>query len=144
MSVIYDDDMVEDIEFQDADDMIGLYDDFLKESLKRISMSTLSRAEEPPAPKRTKKRGRPPSKRKPDPSEWVLRRVGKKFDSGIYFGTIMEYVSASMSQDGEFWHVKYDDGDEEDFDESTLKKALVFYKRHKEKDVNGNNKVTNV
>ena len=146
LSVRYDDGMMEEVELKDVDSMIGLYDDFLKESLK--SISALS-AEEP-APKR-KKRGKLPSKKKPLGSSFVGVRIAKKFDSGIFFGSITEYIAANMSKDGEFWHVTYDDGDEEDFDKHSLSKAISFHIKHRKddheyapEDDKGNKEVTNV
>jgi hypothetical protein len=144
--VRYDDGMMEEAELKDVDSMIGLYDDFLKDSLKRISALN---AEEP-APKR-KKRGKLPSKLKPLGSSFVGVRIAKKFDSGIFFGSITEYVAANMSKDGEFWHVTYDDGDEEDFDKHSLSKAISFHIKHRKddheyapEDDKGNEEVTNV
>ena len=52
----------------------------------------------------------------------------KKTD--IFFGT----VDRLTHNDPPVWHVQYDDGDEEEFFEKELVKALKFYKRNRDND----------
>lgn len=47
-----------------------------------------------------------------------------RFERKVFFGTVADYDAGSK---GGLWHVEYDDGDEEDFDEKDLKKALKLY-----------------
>ena len=73
-------------------------------------------------------------KRKPvDPFQYLKLRIAKEFeqedDEGkpfqeIFYGTIDAFVG---NADSPLWHVKYDDDDEEDFDEKDVKKALKLY-----------------
>lgn len=47
----------------------------------------------------------------------------------LYFGTIVSKRTDEQT-DNTFWHVVYDDGDEEDYDESELDEALNLYRSH--------------
>jgi hypothetical protein len=60
----------------------------------------------------------------------VGKRVAKKFGKKLYFGVIKE--KWTEEKDGAAkWHVKYDDGDEEDFNEKELDSALNQYEEKK-------------
>lgn len=62
-----------------------------------------------------------------DPRSFVRKRISKDFDGSSFFGTIMEYDN---SENPAFWHVEYDDGDEEDYTKKDLIKALSHYSIH--------------
>ena len=58
---------------------------------------------------------------------FINTRIAKDFDGDIYFGTITECDSSENSSP--LWHVKYEDGDEEDFDRKDLKKVQRLYEK---------------
>lgn len=60
------------------------------------------------------------------PSGYIQDRVAKKFDGVTYFGTI---TCIKRKNNVAYWHVNYDDGDSEDFDNMDLCKAIELYKR---------------
>jgi hypothetical protein len=62
-----------------------------------------------------------------DPRSFVRQRISKDFDGSSFYGTIMEYDN---TENPAFWHVEYDDGDEEDFTKKDLIKALKHYAIH--------------
>lgn len=62
-----------------------------------------------------------------DPHSFVRKRVSKDFDGSTYFGTIMEYDN---TENPAFWHIEYDDGDEEDYTKKDLIQALRHYAIH--------------
>lgn len=68
-----------------------------------------------------------------DPKSFVRQRISKDFDGETYFGTIMEYDDKESPP---FWHVEYDDGDEEDFSKKDLIRALKHYEVNGKKDTN--------
>jgi hypothetical protein len=90
--------------------------------------------------------GKPPAAKKPkivdefttlvnssDPLSFVRQRISKDFDGDSFFGTILQYDN---SENPAFWHVQYDDGDEEDFNKRDLMKALRHYSIHGNDDPN--------
>lgn len=57
-------------------------------------------------------------------------KVAKQFETGIFFGQVKEIYSCGNENDGEvYYHIKYDDGDSEDFDEKELQDGVAFYCR---------------
>eukprot|EP00542_Grammatophora_oceanica_P007842 CAMPEP_0194067892 /NCGR_PEP_ID=MMETSP0009_2-20130614/86794_1 /TAXON_ID=210454 /ORGANISM="Grammatophora oceanica, Strain CCMP 410" /LENGTH=692 /DNA_ID=CAMNT_0038720937 /DNA_START=46 /DNA_END=2126 /DNA_ORIENTATION=+ len=67
-------------------------------------------------------------------NDWVGKRIAKEFypEGGtdvsqlvLFFGTIIEYIH---DEEGEDWHVRYDDGDEECLSKADL---LMLWKKHK-------------
>ena len=74
-----------------------------------------------------------------DPLSFVRQRISKDFDGGSFFGTILKYDN---SENPAFWHVEYDDGDEEDFNKRDLMKALRHYSIHGNNDPNKTTKST--
>jgi hypothetical protein len=86
-----------------------------------------------PTVKRGKKRNRNPKVFNGDPTEFINQRVAKWFEDELYFGTI---ESISNQGDGveTWWHVLYDDDDQEDFDIRQLRKALKDYEENKSSD----------
>ena len=74
-----------------------------------------------------------------DPLSFVRQRISKDFDGGSFFGTILKYDN---SENPSFWHVEYDDGDEEDFNKRDLMKALRHYSIHGNNDPNKTTKST--
>jgi hypothetical protein len=61
-------------------------------------------------------------KRKNRNDDYINFKIAKRFDDGfIYYGTIDGY-------NGEFWTVKYDDGDSEEFDANDVQMAIALYK----------------
>jgi hypothetical protein len=75
--------------------------------------------------KRGKKRTRNPKTSSGSPDEYVNKRVAKWFDAELFFGTV-KYISNPEEKDT-WWHITYDDDDEEDFDIRQLRKALKVY-----------------
>jgi len=70
--------------------------------------------------------------KKQDPKSYVNRRLCKYFgenESDLFFGVI-----ASYDEKVNFWHVDYDDGDEEEYDEDDVKQGLALYERNKDLD----------
>jgi hypothetical protein len=59
-----------------------------------------------------------------DPISFVRQRISKDFDGTTFFGTIMKYDD---TDEPAFWHVVYDDGDDEDYNKKDLVKALRHY-----------------
>ncbi|KAL7544124.1 hypothetical protein ACHAXR_013528 [Thalassiosira sp. AJA248-18] len=68
-----------------------------------------------------------------DPRSFVRKRIAKDFDGETFFGTIMEYDDR---ENPVFWHVEYDDGDEEDYSKKDLIKALKMYEKDGKNDSN--------
>lgn len=66
-----------------------------------------------------------------EPQGFVGKRIAKDFGGELYFGTVMDYDD---SEESSFWHVKYDDGDEEDYFKKDIIKALKYYKTKEKKD----------
>ena len=65
-------------------------------------------------------------------SDGVGARVSKKFGGKHFFGNITEkWMEEKLPR----WHVRYDDGDEEDFNEEELGKATKRYEKSKRYDV---------
>jgi hypothetical protein len=70
--------------------------------------------------------------------DYVGRRVAKYFvvehdqPEVLFFGTVDK---ASMERaNGTFWHVTYDDGDEDDYHIQDIKAGIMLYNRHKKTD----------
>jgi len=72
-------------------------------------------------------------KKRPNPDSYIRKRIAKNFDGNIYFGTITEYKKEDSMDEG-FWHVLYDDNDEEEFDANDLSMALDLYASSKGED----------
>jgi len=60
----------------------------------------------------------------------VGKRVTKKFGKKNFYGEVKEKWTNDKDS-SERWHVKYDDGDEEDFNEKELANALKRYEKSK-------------
>ena len=87
----------------------------------------------PTASKRGKKRARNPNAFAGNPSDYINKRVAKWFDDDLYFG-IVESIS-NQGEGGEvWWHILYDDDDQEDFDARQLRKGLKEYEENKSSD----------
>lgn len=58
------------------------------------------------------------------PSSFEGRRIAKRFDEGLFFGTI---VSHRVDKRTTYWHVQYDDDDAEDLDyDEVLQQTALF------------------
>jgi len=68
-----------------------------------------------------------------DPNSFVRTRIAKDFDGETFYGTIMEYDD---SETPAYWHVEYDDGDEEDYSKKDLVRALKYYEKEGKHDKN--------
>ena len=66
----------------------------------------------------------------------ISQRVAKDFDGVIYFGTVIEYITASDGQNA-LWNVHYDDGDTEDLDQQDVLKSLDMYRDLQDADNKG-------
>jgi pantothenate kinase type III len=67
---------------------------------------------------------------------YINKRVAKGFEGGageseIFFGTIDKITNA---KEPFYWHITYDDDDEEEFDEMDITKGLKLYQMHRAKD----------
>lgn len=70
---------------------------------------------------------------KPDPESFKGKRAAKAFGKEIFYGTIDKFT-AEVDGEDEFWHITYDDGDDEEYDGNDLKIALNLYEKVKAKD----------
>ena len=59
--------------------------------------------------------------------DFINTYVAKMFDDGVFFGQVTNYKD-------DLWHVEYNDGDEEDFDVTKLKKGIQVYNSVKKND----------
>ena len=83
--------------------------------------------------KRGKKRSRPPKAFDGDPKMFLNKRVAKWFeDDELYFGTI-DKISRQDEKET-WWHVLYDDNDQEEFDIRQVRRALQDYEENKSAD----------
>ena len=90
---------------------------------------------------KAKKRKRPSlEKKNDDPKKFIGQRVAKYFDDPtdenpdhqvLYFGTIDKF-----SKENSLWHIKYDDDDEEEFDYSEIRTAILLYANSQNEDKN--------
>jgi hypothetical protein len=88
-----------------------------------------------PTKKKDSKRGREALEHGPksrDSKEFLGRRVAKFFGKEIFFGTI-DFISR-FDKEKVWWHVLYDDNDQEDMDYRQLKVAILLYEQHEGKD----------
>ena len=70
-----------------------------------------------------------------NPGQFVKQRVAKDFGDDIYFGTIIGFDEPE--EDGGkvvYWKIKYDDGDQEEFEKKELKDGLRMYDACKHND----------
>lgn len=87
-----------------------------------------------PAPKKTRR-----SKEATDTNKktmYIKKRIAKAFEgtngeSEIYFGTIARITN---TKEPYYWHITYDDDDEEEFDEKDIAAALKLYQVHRADD----------
>ena len=68
-----------------------------------------------------------------DPESFVGHRIAKVFRGTLYFGSVIEYVAEGDREP--FWHVKYDDDDEEGLEKNELMKAIKLQKTNSDVDV---------
>eukprot|EP00594_Rhizosolenia_setigera_P012803 CAMPEP_0178973692 /NCGR_PEP_ID=MMETSP0789-20121207/21894_1 /TAXON_ID=3005 /ORGANISM="Rhizosolenia setigera, Strain CCMP 1694" /LENGTH=452 /DNA_ID=CAMNT_0020661647 /DNA_START=530 /DNA_END=1888 /DNA_ORIENTATION=- len=64
-----------------------------------------------------------------EPELQVEKRIAKYFEGSLYFGTVVKFLTKAQ-----LWHIVYDDGDQEEFDEKDMKKALDLYESEKASD----------
>ena len=88
------------------------------------------------APKQAKKEQKKPRvDYTENPRQFVKQRVAKDFGDNIYYGTITGFDEPE--EDGGkvvYWKIKYDDGDQEEFEKKELKDALRIYDACKHND----------
>lgn len=65
-----------------------------------------------------------------NPESYIERRVAKYFDTDLYFGTVTAFKKAETSDDEDYWHITYDDGDQEDYDLTDMVAQLKEYGLH--------------
>jgi hypothetical protein len=75
------------------------------------------------------KKSPPKKKEKKDPFSYCNKRVAKFFQGNVFFGTISRYVDKAK-----YWAIDYDDGDEEEFDETEVQRHMKLYEEHKDSD----------
>lgn len=112
---------------------------------EKIQKAIVEAAHKPLPPPAAAKRppgkpaAKPPSAKKQkvvekvDPHSFKGRRAAKAFGKDIFYGTIDKFTAESDGED-EFWHITYDDGDDEEYDAGDLKVALNLYEKVKAKD----------
>lgn len=61
--------------------------------------------------------------------KYIGARVAKRFDGDVYFGSITQY-----NEKTQFWHIVYDDDDEEDYDPNDLEEAGILYRKERKGD----------
>jgi hypothetical protein len=61
--------------------------------------------------------------------KYIGSRVAKRFDGEVYFGSITQY-----NEKTQFWHVVYDDNDEEDYDPNDMEEAGILYRKERKSD----------
>ena len=66
----------------------------------------------------------------------IGRRVAKRFDEGIFFGTIKEFLPIGSVEEAPYdlWSVLYDDEDEEDLAITDIKPMLELYIMERKRD----------
>lgn len=76
---------------------------------------------------------------KKDPRAILGKRVAKYFDRNLFFGTVKNIVDDVVDEDANevWWHILYDDDDEEDMDAQQVRTGLKLYIEHCEKDLRG-------
>jgi hypothetical protein len=80
-----------------------------------------------------RKRSRQPKTFDGDPKIFLNKRIAKWFnDDDLYFGTI-DAISRQDEKET-WWHVLYDDDDQEDFDIRQVRKALQDYEENRSVD----------
>jgi pantothenate kinase type III len=65
---------------------------------------------------------------KKDPNHFISKRVAKYFGDELFFGTVTRY-------NGKYWHISYDDGDNEDMNVKELHQFLKLYTEESVKDI---------
>jgi len=70
-----------------------------------------------------KKKARTISSPQKDPLNCVGNKVAKYFDADLFYGTVTSYTKSQ----GGLWHVRYDDGDEEDLDRTEVSEAMKLF-----------------
>jgi type IV secretory pathway VirB10-like protein len=87
----------------------------------------------PPAEAAPAKKAKTPKKKKKKGGEYVGLRVAKYFEGGdgleLFYGEVDRYDESSK-----FWHITYDDDDQEEMDKAGLKEALKLYEENKKDD----------
>ena len=145
-SIRYDDGDSEDVTARDLFDMIGLFQKCGEKPFPKAKRPKKDEKKAPdfpmkkPPPKKQPNGGTAPAAKKAkkaidiiketvqsEPASFVNKRVAKDFDGECFFGTITLYDDKEAPP---FWHVVYDDGDEEDYASRDLIKALKHYKKH--------------
>jgi len=70
-----------------------------------------------------KKKARKNSFPQKDPLSCIGSKIAKYFDADIFYGTVTRY----LKYQGGLWHVRYEDGDEEDLDQREVTEALKLF-----------------
>ncbi|KAL7540610.1 hypothetical protein ACHAXR_010249 [Thalassiosira sp. AJA248-18] len=105
--------------------ILDLGDDEFSASLSSVSMTTTSNLD-----RAGLSNTKVVSPEKNDESmHFVGQRVAKSFSLVVYFGSVVQYCG-----DKELWSIKYDDGDDEEFDKDDICQALCLYKTHQQND----------
>ena len=63
----------------------------------------------------------------PKGDEAVGLRVAKDFTQGVFLGTVTKYLPPTAPDEWPLWQIVYDDGDEEQYDESNLKEGVSLF-----------------
>ena len=77
------------------------------------------------APQRKKRRRQ--NKRVQD--EYVGQRVARKFNDAYYCGLIVSFKAAENETEKDLWHVRHDDGDEEDLERHEVESGIRDWKK---------------
>ena len=62
---------------------------------------------------------------------YVGKRVARKFGKNTFNGIITKFMPIVEDDDVDFWHVVYDDGDEEDWTKADVDDGMMLYKKIK-------------
>ena len=60
---------------------------------------------------------------------YMGKRVARKFGKNIFNGIITKFMPIVEDDDVDFWHVVYDDGDEEDWTKADVDDGMALYKK---------------
>lgn len=131
----YSDDDEEDVTLEELKELIVNFLTF-GENPKTLSSDSMSKNSVSARGKKRKQSSTPTgAKKKPtnsllkEPDLQIEKRIAKYFEGSLYFGTVIRYLTKEK-----LWHISYDDGDQEEFDEKDLKKALDLYESKKASD----------
>ena len=89
------------------------------------------------APQRKKRRRHTRQNNKKVQDEFVGQRIARKFNDAYYVGLIVSFKAAENETEKDLWHVRHDDGDEEDLERHEIESGIRDWEK-----TNSNNNVS--